>query len=146
MSLKSTGLADYIDTNGSLKAALDNGFLRLYSGPVPASADDAIDGSSVELCIISAGGDGSTGLTFAAPASDGILVKTSGEVWSGTVEATGTATFWRFCEAGDDGSAVSTTAKRMQGTVGTTVASEGVLPSVSLTQGNTQDIDLFQVQ
>lgn len=148
MSLKSTALANYIATTGSLKAALDGGFLRLFSGPVPATADAAIDGSSVELCLISNNNTGTTGLTFATPATGGILTKTSSETWSGTVEATGTATFWRFCQAGDNGAAADTTAAhvRLQGTIGTTVASEGVLTSVALTAGNLQTIDLFQVQ
>lgn len=146
MSIKSTGLANYIATTGSLKAALDGGFLLLFSGPVPATADEAVDASSVMLCKISVGGNGTTGLTFATPASGGILSKTASETWQGTVAATGTATFWRFCAAGDAGMAASSTIARLQGTVGTTVASEGVLSSVDLVSGNTQDIGLFQVQ
>lgn len=145
MSLKSTGLATYIAVTGSIKDALDGGFLRLFSGPVPASADAAIDGSSVELVLISTGGDGTTGLTFEASAPGGVLVKTEADKWSGVIAATGTATFYRFCEAGDSGAAPSATAKREQGTVGTTIASEGTLTSVALTSGNTQNIDIFQI-
>lgn len=145
MSLKSTGLASHVAVTGSLKDALDAGFLYLFSGPVPASADAAIDGSSVLLAKISVGGDGTTGLTFAATSTDGVLTKTGAETWEGTVAATGTATFWRFCEAGDAGTAASTTAKRLQGTVGTTVASELILVSAALTSGNNQTISVFQV-
>lgn len=145
MTLKSTGLANHLAVTGSLKDALDDGFLYLFSGPVPASADAAIDGSSVMLAEISVDGDGSTGLTFEATASGGVLTKTAAESWSSTIAATGTATFFRFCESGDAGTALSTTAKRVQGTVGTTVASDGVLTSTSLTSGNTQTISLFQI-
>lgn len=145
MALKSTGLSTYVAVTGSLKAGLDGGFLYLYSGPVPASADAAIDGSSVQLVKISVGGDGTTGCTFSGTATGGVLTKTSSETWEGTIAATGTATFYRFCESGDGGSTLSTTAKRIQGTVGTTVASEGVLVSTSLTSGNNQTISLFQV-
>lgn len=145
MALKSTGLSTYVAVTGSIKAGLDSGFLYLFSGPVPASADAAIDGSSVMLVKISNGGDGTTGLTFSATATGGVLTKTSSETWEGTVAATGTATFYRFCESGDAGTGASTTAKRIQGTVGTTVASEGVLVSTSLTSGNNQTISLFQV-
>jgi hypothetical protein len=145
MSLKSTGLATYLAVTGSMKAGLDSGFLYLFSGPVPVSADDAIDGSSVMLAKISVNGDGVTGLTFSATATGGVLTKTSSEAWSSTIAATGTTTFYRFCEASDAGSASSTTAKRVQGTVGTTVASDGVLTSTSLTAGNTQTISLFQI-
>src|ERR1700743_1720013 len=140
MSLKSTGLANHVAVTGSLKDGLDGGFLMLFSGPVLASADAAIDGSSVLLCKISVGGDGTTGLTFDGTATGGVLTKTAAETWEGTNAATGTATFWRFCEAGDAGTALSTTALRLQGTIGTSVASEMVLVSAALTSGNNQTI------
>lgn len=145
MSKKSTGLANYIGATGSIKAALDGGFLYLFSGPVPAAADDAVDASCVQLVKISVGGDGTTGLTFDGTPSGGVLSKTASESWSGTISATGTATFFRFCEAGDDPTTASTTAKRIQGTVGTTVSSDAVLNSADLTSGNAQDIKLFQI-
>lgn len=145
MTLKSTGLANHLAVTGSLKDALDSGFLYLFSGPVPTSADAAIDGSSVMLAKVSVGGDGTTGLTFESTAAGGVLTKTAAEAWSSTIAATGTATFFRFCESGDAGTGASTTAKRVQGTVGTTVASDGVLTSTSLTSGNTQTISLFQI-
>jgi hypothetical protein len=145
MTLKSTGLATFLAVTGSLKSALDNGFLYLFSGPVPASADDAIDGTSVMLAKVSIGSGGTVGLTFDPTAPGGVLTKTDAEVWSSTIAATGTATFYRFCEAADNGQTASTTYKRVQGTVGTTVASDGVLNSVALTAGNTQNISLFQI-
>lgn len=145
MTLKSTGLAAHMAVTGSIKAALDSGFLRFFSGPTPASADDAIDGSSVMLVKISNGGDGVTGLTFEATAPGGVLTKTAAETWTGTIAAAGTATFFRYSEAADDGTTLSTTYKRVQGTVGTTVASDAVLKSVVLAAGNAQDVDLFQI-
>lgn len=145
MTLKSTGLAAHMAVTGSIKAALDAGFLRFFSGPVPASADDAIDGTSVMLVEITKGGDGVTGLTFEATATGGVLTKTAAETWTGTIDATGTSTFFRYSEAADAGTAASTTAKRVQGTVGTTVASDAVLKTVALTAGNPQDVDLFQI-
>lgn len=146
MSKKSTGLASHLAVTGSLKSALDGGFLFWFSGPEPASADDAIDGSSVKLLTVTKDGDGVTGLTFEAAAADGILTKTAAEAWSGVFAASGAATFYRYCEAGDAGTAASTTAKRVQGPIGTTVASEGVVPSTDVVSGNTQSIDLFQIQ
>jgi hypothetical protein len=145
MGMKSTALGNYVAVTGSLKAALDSGFIFLFSGPVPASADDAVDGTTVSLVKISVGGDGTTGLTFEATATGGVLTKTAAEAWKGTIATTGTATFFRFCEAGDAGTATSTTAKRVQGTVGTTVASDIVLASTSLTATQEQDLNLFQI-
>lgn len=144
--MKSTGLANYIATTGSIKAALDGSFLYLFSGPVPASADDAIDASSVMLCKISVNGDGTTGLTFASPATGGILTKTTAEVWKGNYVANGEVSFYRLCAGGDAGTAASSTAVRLQGTVGTTVASDAVLPSTTAVSGNEQDVSLFQIQ
>lgn len=144
-ALKSTGLANYTAVTGSLRAALNGGILYIYSGPVPASADNAIDGSSVELAKITVGDDGTTGLTFEATASGGVLTKTAAESWQGTVEATGTATFMRFVESGQSGATSSTTIKRIQDTVGTSALNGLVLTTAALTSGNTQQINLFQI-
>ncbi|WP_251267931.1 hypothetical protein, partial [Enterobacter hormaechei] len=51
---------------GQVKNALDGGFLYVFAGPVPASADDALDmvGSHTQLAKLSVSGGG---LTFSAP-------------------------------------------------------------------------------
>jgi len=145
MALKSTGLATYLAVTGSLKAALDTGYLYIFSGPVPATADAAIDPSCVQLVKLTDNGDGTTGLTFSGTATGGVLTKTPSEVWEGVVAASGTATFWRFCPSSDTPANASTTAARLQGTVGTTIASDMVLTTNVLTAANTQTMSLFQV-
>lgn len=140
----STGLNAHLAVTGSKKAALDSGFLRYFSGPVPATADAAIDGSSVVLAKFSVDDDGTTGLTFEAAAADGVLTKTAAQAWKSTVLATGTATFFRFAEAADAGVALSTTAKRVQGTLGTTAASDAQITTVALTTGASLTVDIFQ--
>lgn len=145
MSLKSTGLSAHLAVTGSLLDALNNGFLAFYSGPVPAAADDILDASSAILVTLTKNGDGTTGLTFASTATGGALVKTDGEVWKGTIAATGTATFWRFYEASDDGASNSSTAKRLQGSIGTTADAEIVLTTTSLVKDQDQSLSLFQV-
>lgn len=140
----STGLLAYIGVTGSKKAALDGGFLVYYSGPVPATADAAIDGSSVALAKFTKDDDGVTGLTFDADASDGVLKKTAAENWKSTVASAGTATFFRFYDAADDGSSASTTAKRIQGTLGTTAASDAQLATTTLAAGAALDVAIFQ--
>lgn len=147
MSKFSTALNNYTNVTGSMKAALDNGLLDIYSGPVPASADAAIDVSCVKLCSISNGGDG-TKLTFAGTSSNGVLTKTAAENWQGSVVASGSASFFRYYTGSDDGSSADASAAhpRVQGTVGTDVSSDMVLPSVALVSGNTQQISLFQVK
>lgn len=140
----STGLLAHIAVTGSKKAALDGGRLRYFSGPVPASPDAAIDGSSVLIAEFTESHDGATGLTFEATATDGILKKTEAEAWQSIVAASGTATFFRFSEDGDDGESLSTTAIRMQGTLGTTIASDAQLTSVTFTLGQQIDAQIFQ--
>lgn len=142
--LYSTGLSAHLAVTGSKKAALDGGRLRYFSGPVPASADDAIDASSVLLAEFTVGGDGATGLTFEAAATDGVLTKTAAEAWQAAAVATGTATFLRFCDSTDAGTATSTTAKRIQATIGTTAAADAQLNSTAITSGDPLTVDIFQ--
>lgn len=73
--LKSTGLRNHLLATGSLKDGLDGGVIRLYSGTVPASADDSI-GAAVLLCTVSLASAG-TGITLAASASAGVITKNS---------------------------------------------------------------------
>lgn len=128
MSLKATAATKNALLNAiGLKEQLDDGFLYLFSGAVPATADEALNMATThtELLMVSVDGDGVTGLTFNAP-SGGILAKASGEAWSGeaafdgfNAATTQAATFFRFCAAGDDGrgAAHASTGYRIQGTV-----------------------------
>lgn len=109
----STGLRNKMLDTGSLKSRLALGFIKLYSGAEPASADAAVTGTL--LCTISVSGNG-TGLSLDTSAASGVLAK-SAEVWSGAIVATGVAGYYRFSAAGDTGAA-STTEERIQGSVG----------------------------
>jgi hypothetical protein len=141
MSFKtSTGLRGrMLDTN-SLDAVMNLGFIKIYSGAEPATADAAVTGTL--LCTVSVNSTG-TGVNFDTAASGATLSKAPAEVWSGVNAATGTATHYRHVAVGDDGT-LSTTQARIQGTVGTSGA-ELNLSSVSLTSGATQTIDYYSV-
>lgn len=103
---------------GAAKTALDGGFLYIFSGPMPASADDALDmgNDHTQLAMISLDNDGVTGLDFDA-VSGNLLVKVPADVWRGTVAFDGAddgesslgATFARFCQSGDNGRGAGTT-------------------------------------
>lgn len=135
----STGLRNALLSGGSLKATLDGGEIRIYSGTVPADADASI-GSATLLVTIKNGG---SGINFASSAASGVLNKAAAETWSGTNAATGTASFFRHVLSADDGSS-SSSAVRIQGT--TAVAGADLnLTSVSLTSGATQTIDFYSV-
>lgn len=136
---RSTGLRNYMLASGSFKQALAGTVIRVYGGTAPASADDAI-GAATLLCTISVDGDG-TGVTLDATASGGVITKNTSEVWTGDVTASGTATFFRMEFAADTG-AFSTTAVRMQGTVGL-VGADLNFSSVNLTLGDARRINYF---
>lgn len=140
MTLKlSTGLRSGTLSTGSVKSLLDGGFIDIYSGEVPPTADEGI-GDATLLCRISVGGLG-TGLTFDATPVDGALVKNPGEVWIGTILATGTPAFYRHVTATDDG-LLSTTAPRIQGGVAIS-GSQMNLSNMNMIAGATQTIDHY---
>lgn len=142
----STGLRNGMLDDGCLAQILNGGFIMIYDGPVPASADAALDAANHLLVTISNAGT-ATGLTFEGAAVDGGLAKNATEVWSGTIATTGTATFYRHIgqneKAGTIG-AQSTTLPRLQGTVGV-YGAELNLTNTTLTAGGTQTVDYYFV-
>lgn len=139
MAKQSTGLRNYVLDTGSLKAALAAGFIKIYGGTVPATADDAL-GSATLLNTVSVNSTG-TGINFDTSASGGVIAKAPGEVWSGVNSASGTATFFRHVTAADTG-ASSSTERRIQGTIATAGADLN-LSSTALTSGATQTVDYY---
>lgn len=133
----STGLRNYMMATGSFKAALADGFIRILSGPMPATADAAETGTL--LAIISDNGTGA-GLDLAAAAASGSINKEPSQVWKGTVLSPGgTAGYFRYVE--NTGTAgASTTEKRLQGEIGTS-GKDLNLTSVNLVTGADQTID-----
>lgn len=129
----SDAMRDFMLETGSVETALALGFLIIYSGSQPASANDAATGT--RLATI-ANADGATGLTFEAIATAGTLPKTSGETWSGTAVASGTAGWFRF--AGLDTDKATTEANANAGGVAF-VALDG---SIAVTGG---DINMSNV-
>lgn len=111
----SSGLRDHLLISGSFKSGLDGGVLKIFSGAIPATAD-ADSSALTVLCTISLDATG-TGITFASTVTAGILAKNASEIWRGLITTTGTASFFRWMAISDTG-ALSTTAKRVQGTVG----------------------------
>lgn len=139
---------------GAIKTALDGGRMYWFSGAVPASAAAALDmvTEHTQLVMMTESGDGTTGLTFATPSGTSML-KASAEVWRGLIafdgaedsETTLTATFYRFCAAGDNGQAAAT-GPRLQGTIGP-AGSDVPMASAALTANgsNTQGMSYFAV-
>lgn len=142
MTMKaSTGLRNGILGTNPLKTLLAAGFIKVYAGTVPTTADDAL-GSATLLCTISIGSSG-TGINFDTAAASGVLSKAPAETWSGVNAATGTATFFRHVTSSDTG-VLSTTQVRIQGEI-SSVGSDLNFSSTSLTSGGTQTIDYYSV-
>lgn len=135
---------------------LNLGFLYVFAGPAPATADDALDLVAVHTEIVKISNNATdTGLTFAAPAA-GVLPKAAAEVWSGVIATSGfqgaevalAPTFYRLCAAGDNGrlAANASTGYRIQGTAGgPNSGAELQFGTATLTEGNTQPVGAFGV-
>ncbi len=117
MEKMSTGLCNQLLDTGDLRTIMAGGFINIYGGTVPATADASL-GAATLLCTITESDDGVTGLNLdPAGAASGVIPKDPAEVWAGTNVATGTGTFYRFTAPADDGT-LSTTQPRIQGTIG----------------------------
>ena len=140
MSVKfSTGFKDNVLDTASVKDTFDGGFIKVYSGTVPANADASLGSATLLVTYSDASGVG--GLNLAAAAVNGVISKDETQVWSGEAVATGTASFWRYVRTGDTGGA-STSEIRIQGRMGLGGTS-GIVPSLTFTNGETYTINYF---
>lgn len=101
--------------NGGVKGALALGFIWLYDGTQPATADLGATGNLLGKVTVN---DAGTGLTFDASVA-GVLTKAAAETWKFHGLLAGTVGWFRFSEAADTPANVSTTAKRIDGLVAT---------------------------
>lgn len=143
MTIKvSTGLANAVLDTESVKTALANGKIYIYAGPVPATADEALAGETLLVTITDDATAG--GLDMEATAVNGVLSKAAAQTWRGIVAASGTAAYYRFVEDGADPSILSTTQKRVQGTVGL-AGTDIVLGDINLVAAASQAIDFYNL-
>jgi hypothetical protein len=121
----STNLAQLI--LNAIAGGLNGGFIYYFAGSVPGSADDALNMVSdhTQVARISIAG-GATGITFDA-ATGNTIAKAAAEAWSGLIDFDGTTagpgtitpTFFRYCNAGDNGRVAAGVGDiRLQGTIG----------------------------
>lgn len=125
-----------------LQTLINSSKLYVYSGPVPADADAALDASCALLATVSNGG---TGVTFAAP-TNGVLQKTAAETWTGAITTSGNAAFYRLCVGTDDGSAAASAGNyRVQGSIGTDASYDLIVANAAMTSGGNFPIDQYQL-
>lgn len=140
----STGLRNKMldgGSGGGLKGALAAGFIWIYPGSQPSSADTGATGTL--LGKVTVNGDGSTGLTFDAAAS-GVSSKAAAETWRFTGLADGQAAWFRFTASGDTPTANSSTAARLDGTIGTAGADMNIA-NTNIVTGAISTVDNYTV-
>jgi hypothetical protein len=137
----SSGLRDTLNVSQALGPALAGGFIDIYSGSVPATADASI-GAAVLLCTISSSASG-VGLLFDTVSSGGVFTKSGTQTWSGVNVASGTASFFRF-RLGSDTGALSTSQWRLQGDIATS-SSDLNMASTTLTVSALTTISTFAI-
>lgn len=115
----------------------NGGGMNFYTGSRSASANDAAPGTLVSEVT----GPNGAGLEFDGAVS-GVLSKPAGTIWEGENLVTGTYGYVRMFEAGDNPAQASTTAARMDLTVGTSNA-DVIMDSLSATQGASTRVDNF---
>jgi len=124
---------------GGFKGALALGFIKIYSGPQPLTADTGATGTLLGTVSVDAGG---TGLTFDAAVA-GVSVKAAVENWKFTGAASGTAGWFRFHAVGDVPTDTSSTAARLDGSIATSGADMN-LSNISVVIGSPNTVDVFQ--
>lgn len=113
----------------AILALLDNGYLRIYSGAKPTSADTAL-GAQVLLAELRFGTPAFGAAVAGVAAANALTGDTA-------ANATGTASFFRATKA--DGTSVI-----LDGTVGTSAA-DLIMGSVALQSGAPVDVTAFTV-
>lgn len=120
----STGLVNGLIVTDCLKDLIEGSsnagfYIDIYTGARPASPDAAATGT--KLARITAAAGAKMHLE-AAVTSAGSIPKETTETWAGTGLANGTAGYFRVVTDSDDGTTLSTTAVRIDGTIATSGA------------------------
>jgi hypothetical protein len=147
MTIKfSTGLRNNLAGSTGFAGTFANGVIEIYTGPQPLSADNPPTGTLLGYVTTDglpfAAGSPTNGLTFDAPAS-GTVSKAAAATWKTTGIAQGTAGWFRLKGNAADAGAQSTTAVRMDGSIGTSGADLN-MSNIAFDVGVPSTIDVFQ--
>lgn len=142
----STGLRNGMLNATGFTTAFNNGAIYVYSGPQPATADSAIQGTQLGLITLNNGawtpGVSTNGLQFDAPVA-GVVSKAAAQVWRMLGIANGTAGWFRLVGNPVDAGGSSTTLPRMDGTIAIS-GGDMNLSSLSIVTGAPNTVDVFQ--
>ena len=122
----------------SLQDIFAGGFIYIYTGTQPSSANTAPSGTLI--ATFSNDGDG---ITFDDAAS-GVISKAAAETWTATVSENGTAGYFRLAAAGDLGT-TNTTDERIDGAIATSGAEMNFANGISWAAESVQSLPTFQI-
>ena len=138
----STKLCNELLVTGSLKSIFivgNSAELRIYSGAVPAHADDVITGTKIATVL----GPSGAYLSFASTAAAGVLAKESA-TWEDPSAVGGVATHYRLVLHADDDSADSGFIyARIQGTVGSSGYNDMNVGSTTIAASSVFTVNTF---
>ena len=143
----SDALRTAVMQTASMDSRLNLGFLYIFSGTQPASAEDAANGS---LLAVFSNAGGATGLTTVAGDNAGEIKKTAAEAWEAVGEIANTARWFRYHKLNTNETttraeaiaAAGGTVERVDGSVGTS-GSDLVAASVAIAVGAPLTVDTF---
>lgn len=125
-------------------ATFANGVIEIYSGAQPLSADAAVSGTLLGTVSVDGGaftaGNPANGLSFDVAA--GVASKAAAQNWKFTGVADGTAGWFRLKGNAADAGGASTTAARLDGSVGVSGADLN-LSNIAIAVGAPTTIDAF---
>ena len=134
----STGFRNALLDGSDVTTLFDNGQLHIYSGAQPADAD-TIEGAGTVLATVAL----PVSNAFAASAVAGAIAKAG--TWEDTsADATGTAAWFRLY-ANPVTTGASTTAIRIDGTVGVGASFDLDISNASITAADPVTIDTFSI-
>ena len=143
MAKFSTGMRDAMIDGSSAKALLTGCVMRIYeASAAPADADAAETGTL--LMVLSAGGTGA-GFSFDAVTGEAALVRAAAQVWkTDAIGAGGTMSYFRMVAPTDNG-AQSTSAVRVQGTVGAAAGADMMVSNADVVAGGPWILNYFRL-
>lgn len=141
----STKLRDNLAGSTGFGSTFANGYIEIYSGSQPATADAAVTGTLLGIVTLNGGaftpGSGTNGLTFAAAAA-GAISKSG--VWQFTgLSPGGTAGWFRLkTNAETAGGGISTVLARLDGSIAVS-GGDMNLSNITIATSSSNTIDSF---
>lgn len=141
----STGLREGLLGTWGFKEIMNNGWLDIFTGSQPASADFTETGTKLIRISSTSGVGVADGCKFGT-AGTGVLPIAASPAWTGVVQVAGVAGWFRFYGSSGTGGLTGTsgTAIRFDGNVGVSGA-DLVLSHTNLTLGSTLTINAANI-